>query len=161
MQPLFMSIETERKFLVKQDLWNTVKNEGAVYQQGYLLRSKTKTIRVRLVEDVKGYITIKGASKGASRPEYEYPIPVKDAHELLSHFCDAIISKKRFKIHVNDKLWEVDEFMGDNEGLIMAEIELEDEAENLVLPAWIGNEVTDDPRYYNSELSVNPYKNWH
>lgn len=155
-----MNIETERKFLMKPGLWDLAKKEGAVYRQGYLLRSKTQTIRVRLVEGDKGYITIKGESRGATRQEYEYPIPANDAQELLNRFCAAIVSKKRYKIKVNDKLWEVDEFMGDNEGLLIAEIELEDEAEKFVLPEWVGEEVTEDARYYNSELSVNPYKNW-
>ena len=155
-----MATETERKFLVKQNQWNTIKKDGAIYRQGYILRSQSKTIRVRLIEGGKGYITIKGESKGASRAEYEYAIPLKDAKELLTDFCDVVVSKKRFKIKVHGKLWEVDEFMDDNEGLIIAEIELQDEAETFISPEWIDKEVTGDTRYYNSELSVNPYKNW-
>ena len=155
-----MGEEIEKKFLVKQDLWNAIKKQSIVYRQGYLLRSKSKTIRVRLVEGDKGYITIKGESKGTSRAEYEYAIPAKDAQELLDDFCDAIVSKKRYTIKVYDKLWEVDEFLDDNEGLLIAEIELEDEAEKFTLPEWADREVTGDKRYYNSELSVHPYKNW-
>ncbi len=155
-----MNVETEKKFLVKQDLWNKVKKEGAIYRQGYLLRDKDKTIRIRLVEGEHGYITVKGKPEGASRLEYEYTIPEKDARELLAKFCDTIVSKKRYKIKVHGKLWEVDEFMDDNDGLVIAEIELEDEAEKFTLPGWIDKEVTGDQHYYNSELSVNPYKNW-
>lgn len=156
-----MGAETEKKFLVKSELWNAVKKEGIIYRQGYILRSKIKTIRIRLVEGDKGYITIKGESQGATRAEYEYSIPEKDARELLDGFCDAIITKKRYKLYAEDgKLWETDEFLDDNEGLVIAEIELDDEGEQFIKPAWTGEEVTGDPRFYNSELSVNPYKNW-
>lgn len=155
-----MGVEIERKFLVKKDLWNKVKQGGTLYRQGYMLREENKTIRVRLIVGDKGYITIKGKSEGFSRHEYEYAIPEKDAEELLGNFCDAVVSKKRYKINIEDKLWEVDEFLGDNEGLIMAELELKDEAEAFTLPEWIDTEVTGDKRYYNSELSVNPFKNW-
>jgi adenylate cyclase len=156
-----MGVETEKKFLVKEDLWNKVKKEeGTLYKQGYMLREEDKTIRIRLIEGDKGYITIKGKAKGFSRPEYEYPIPEKDAEELLANFCDAIVSKKRYKIKIDGQLWEVDEFLEDNEGLIVAELELKDETEQFNLPEWIDREITGNPRYYNSELSVNPFKNW-
>ncbi len=155
-----MGIEIEKKFLVKEDAWNRVKTKGLLYKQGYMMRDEDKTIRVRLVEGDKGYLTIKGKRSGFSRPEYEYPIPLKDAEELLQQFCDAIIVKKRYKITVHGKYWEVDEFLEDNEGLILAELELADESETFGLPDWIDKEVTADQRYYNSELSVNPFKNW-
>ena len=155
-----MGMEIERKFLVKQNLWNKVKKEGTIYRQGYLLRDKNKTIRIRVIEGDKGYVTIKGKTQNVSRLEYEYPLPEKDATEILKNFCDAIVSKRRYKIKVNDKLWEVDEFMDDNEGLIIAELELQDEKEAFTIPGWIDREVSEDSRYYNSELSVNPYKNW-
>lgn len=155
-----MGVEIEKKFLVKRDLWDKVKPNGKLYKQGYLLRSKEKTVRVRLIEGESGYITIKGKTTGFSRPEYEYAIPEKDAAELLKRFCDAIVSKHRFEIEVKGKLWEVDEFLDDNEGLIIAELELDDEKETFELPGWVDKEVTDDERYYNSQLSVHPYKNW-
>jgi len=155
-----MGVETERKFLVKKDLWNKVRKEGTRYRQGYMLRQEDKTIRIRLIEGDQGYITIKGKAQGISRPEYEYPLPEKDAEELLENFCDAVVSKKRYKINIEGKLWEVDEFLGDNEGLIVAELELKEESEQFNLPEWIDTEVTGDLRYYNSELSVNPFKNW-
>ena len=156
-----MGVETEKKFLVKEDLWHKLKKEeGTLYRQGYMLREADKTIRIRLIEGDKGYITIKGKAKGFSRPEYEYPIPGKDAEELLTNFCDAVVSKKRYKIKIDNHLWEVDKFLGDNEGLIVAELELKDETEQFNLPEWIDREITGNPRYYNSELSVNPFKNW-
>src|SRR6478609_11073459 len=136
-----MGVETEKKFLVKKELWNKVKQHGTLYRQGYMLREEDKTIRVRLIEGDKGYITIKGSVKGFSRPEYEYPIPEIDAEALLSNFCNAIVSKRRYKIKINGKLWEVDEFLEENEGLIVAEIELKDESETFNLPGWIDTEV--------------------
>jgi adenylate cyclase len=155
-----MGVEIEKKFLVKEDLWNKVKGEGTLYRQGYLLREENKTVRIRTVEGDQGYITIKGKVTGFFRPEYEYPIPGKEAEELLEKFCEVVITKKRHKIKVDDKLWEVDVFSGDNEGLIVAELELKDESERFRLPEWIDKEVTDDKRYYNSQLLVSPYKNW-
>ncbi len=137
-----------------------VKKEGTLYRQGYLLRQEDKTIRIRIIEKDKGYLAIKGKAHGFSRPEYEYPIPEKDAEELLENFCNAIVTKKRYKLNVDGKLWEVDEFLGDNEGLIVAELELKEEAEAFKLPDWTDIEVTGDQCYYNSELSVNPFKNW-
>ena len=155
-----MGVETEKKFLVKRDRWEKVKIQGTLYRQGYMLRNENKTIRIRLIEGEAGYLTIKGKTEGFSRPEYEYPIPEKDAEELLRNFCDAIVVKKRYTVKVEDKLWEVDEFLGDNEGLIVAELELKDEREVFHLPDWIDREVTEDPRYYNSQLSIHPFKNW-
>src|SRR5438270_10985009 len=119
-----MGIEIERKFLVSAEKWSrTLKGEGQVYRQGYILRDPDKTIRVRL-SDEQGFITVKGASTGASRPEYEYEIPLQDAKELLDNFCTSEISKIRYEIYFAGKLLEVDEFLDDNEGLIIAEIEL-------------------------------------
>lgn len=155
-----MGLEIEKKFLVKKERWEQVEAQGISYQQGYLLRQEDKTVRIRLVEGEGGYITIKGKTERASRPEYEYAIPQKDAKELLHHFCEAVVVKKRHKVTVAGKLWEVDVFMDDNEGLIVAELELDDEDEPFELPDWVDKEVTGDQRYYNSQLSVDPYKNW-
>lgn len=155
-----MGIEIERKFLVNKDAWSKIKANGILYRQGYLLREEGKSIRVRIVEGDKGYLTIKGKTNRFSRPEYEYPLPAQDAEELLQRFCSAVIEKKRYKITVNNKQWEVDEFLEDNEGLLVAELELSDENEAFQLPDWIEKEVTNDTRYYNSQLSVNPFKNW-
>lgn len=153
-----MAIEIEKKFLVKKDVWDKAeKSDGQFYRQGYLVTDPHKTIRVRIT-DTHGYLTIKGFSIGATRQEYEYEIPRNEAEELLDNFAVSNITKIRYTITHDSKIWEVDEFPGDNEGLIMAEIELTDENETFTLPEWIGQEVTGDERYYNSNLSLNPYK---
>ena len=155
-----MAIEIERKFLVDKEKWyNSSKGMGQVYKQGYVLTYPEKTIRVRIAED-KAFLTIKGKSIGASRAEYEYAIPVKDAEELLENFCSAVISKVRYKVKYGNHTWEVDEFLGDNAGLVLAEIELEHEEEPFDKPNWVSTEVTEDRRYFNSYLSVNPYNSW-
>jgi len=155
-----MGIEIERKFLVDHKQWRQIsKPEGIHYRQGYLATDAKTTVRIR-VKDKHGYITIKGISKGISRSEYEYPIPAEDAIEMLDTLAESEVEKTRYRIHFEGHLWEVDEFLGDNEGLIMAEIELKDETETFVKPGWITQEVSDDDRYYNSNLSKNPFKNW-
>ncbi|MGZ5284313.1 MAG: CYTH domain-containing protein [Kaistella sp.] len=155
-----MPLEIERKFLVKKELWQQWdKPSGELFRQGYLLTDPKKTIRVRQTAD-KGFITIKGISVGATRTEYEYEIPVSEAEELLDHFCGSELSKNRFKILFEGKLWEIDEFLGDNEGLIVAEIELQSEDEIFSIPNWVDIEVTSEEKYYNSNLTLNPYKNW-
>ncbi|MBU8881513.1 CYTH domain-containing protein [Kaistella sp. DKR-2] len=155
-----MALEIERKFLVKEKLWQqSDKPSGEFFRQGYLLTDPVKTVRVRQTAD-KGFITIKGISVGATRTEYEYEIPASDAEELLNEFSGSELSKTRYKIFFEGKLWEVDEFLGDNEGLIVAEIELESEDENFALPEWVDVEVTSEEKYYNSNLTLNPFKNW-
>ncbi len=155
-----MGIEIERKFLVDHEKWNqVVKSKGNHFRQGYLLSDDSRTIRVRVTDD-KAYITLKGGTTGISRKEFEYTIPIEEGMELLDIFSQSEIKKIRYCITYKDKLWEVDEFFGDNSGLIMAEIELNDEGEKFELPDWVTIEVSNDERYYNSNLSVNPYKNW-
>ena len=155
-----MGFEIERKFLVHKDKWNLVsKPKKDFYRQGYLFSDSNKTIRVRQTND-KGYITIKGSVIGLSRPEFEYEIPKADAEELLNQFSVSELIKVRYKILFKNKIWEVDEFLGDNLGLIVAEIELEHENEQFEIPDWIANEVTDDNKYYNSCLAKTPYCNW-
>lgn len=155
-----MDIEIERKYLVHKEKWAKLdKPKGIFFRQGYLLPDPQKTIRVRLTEKT-GFLTIKGLSVKASRPEFEYEIPKDEAKELLDAFAITEIEKTRYEITFNNKLWEVDEFSGDNKGLIIAEIELKSETEQFDLPIWVGAEVTDDGRYYNSNLSLHPFKNW-
>lgn len=155
-----MNIEIERKFLVDQEAWKTIsKPEGTLVMQGYIFTSETKSIRVRTMGS-RAYLTIKGKTNGAARDEFEYEIPLEDAKLLLANYSVALISKVRYRINYRQHLWEVDEFLQDNEGLIIAEIELTDENEVFETPAWVGTEVTDDSRYYNSSLSVNPVKRW-
>ncbi|MEO5649435.1 MAG: UPF0158 family protein [Ginsengibacter sp.] len=155
-----MALEIERKYLVNHQKWQALsKPAGQHYRQGYLLTDPKKTIRVRITE-TKSFITIKGESTGATRLEYEYEIPHKDAEELLNNFSTAELEKTRYKIIYKKKLWEVDEFSGENDGLIMAEIELQREDEIFEIPEWIAKEVTGDKRYYNANLVQNPYQNW-
>lgn len=155
-----MGKEIERKYLVDIETWNKLeKPPGTQFRQGYLLTDPDKTIRVR-VTDTKGYLTIKGISEGASRLEFEYEIPVEEARELLDKFSISELSKIRYTIVYKNKTWEVDEFLGDNAGLFVAEIELQSEDEVFDLPEWVTREVTEDKKYYNSNLTINPYKNW-
>lgn len=155
-----MGVEIERKFLVNNALWNKLeKPEGDFYRQGYLLTDPKKTIRVRQTSD-KGFLTIKGISVGATRAEYEYEIPFAEAKELLDHFAVAELSKIRYKISIDNHIWEIDVFSGKNEGLIVAEIELKSEDEKYGIPNWIAEEVTGEEKYYNSNLVTIPYKHW-
>ena len=155
-----MGLEIERKFLVDHEKWRQViKPPGTHYRQGYLLNDNKGVIRIR-VTDKQGFITLKGPTDGVTRKEYEYKIPIEDGIELLNGFAVSEVEKTRYKIQFAGKLWEVDEFSGDNTGLIMAEIELHSEADEFEKPDWITIEVSDDERYYNSYLSVNPYKSW-
>ena len=155
-----MAKEIERKFLIDLKKWGEVeKPPGHHYRQGYLLTDPQKTIRVRLT-DAGAFLTIKGISVGATRLEYEYEIPAADAKELLDNFSISELSKIRYEIEYKNKLWEVDEFLGDNAGLFVAEIELTDENEIFERPDWVTKEVTGEEKYYNANLTVNPYKNW-
>ncbi|MEC4986676.1 MAG: CYTH domain-containing protein [Oscillatoria sp. PMC 1068.18] len=154
-----MPLEIERKFLVKNDDWRKLAT-GTIYRQGYLTRTPEKTVRIRVVGK-QGYLTIKGKSSGNSRPEFEYSIPVEDAEEMLANLCEKpLIEKTRYKLNQGELIWEIDEFAGENQGLIIAEVELENENQVIELPGWLGEEVTDDPRYYNANLVSNPYCNW-
>ncbi len=155
-----MALEIERKYLVNKEKWNALaKPKGTLIRQRYLLIEADKTIRVR-IKDSKGYLTIKGRSVGATRLEYEYEIPQEDAAQLLNGFSVPEVKKVRYEILFNDKKWEVDEFLEDNIGLIIAEIELKEESEYFELPEWIGREVTVEKQYYNSHLTVMPFVKW-
>jgi len=152
-----MAVEIERKFLVNGDGWRNV--EGLVFRQGYLSTVKERTVRVR-VDGQSAKLTVKGINRGAVRKEFEYNIPVEDAEELLSLCEQPIIEKVRRRIAHGGLVWEVDEFFGENEGLVVAEVELEDEAQPIDKPAWIGEEVTHDPRFYNANLISHPFREW-
>ncbi len=154
-----MGIEIERKFLLTGTQWKQLA-EGVLYRQGYLSDVKERTVRVRTIAD-KAYLTIKGASQGAIRMEYEYEIPLQDAVTMLDELCiQPIIEKNRYVVEFQGNTWEVDEFFRENEGLVVAEIELESEDQLFEKPDWIGQEVTADKRYFNSNLAGNPYSNW-
>jgi CYTH domain-containing protein len=152
--------EIEHKYSVKPELWKNVRPSKSVeVKQAYLHSDPAKTIRVRTM-DGKGYITIKGATKGASRPEYEYEIPHADALELIAGFSSHVIEKKRHYVEYAGNTWEVDEFFGENEGLFVAEIELSSEDQEYALPGWTDRNITQDKRYSNSNLALKPYKTW-
>ncbi|MCM1983193.1 CYTH domain-containing protein [Lyngbya confervoides] len=154
-----MGIEIERKFLVAGDAWKH-QASGVRYRQGYLTRSPAVTVRIRLVGEV-GYLTVKGPVVNLTRPEYEYEIPGEDARQMLRHWCrDQIIEKNRYRIPFAGLIWEVDEFLGPNQGLILAEVELSDPAQPVDLPSWVDQEVSGDNRYYNSYLVQHPYTTW-
>lgn len=152
-----MGIEIERKFLVQGDAWRSA--EAVYYSQGYLNSDQQRTVRVRVAGGL-GYLTIKGSTQGATRVEFEYEIPLLEAKELLSLCEGPLIEKYRRKIYHKDFIWEVDEFLGDNLGLVVAEIELESEQQLFSRPDWVAQEVTQDARYYNSNLVKNPYLTW-
>jgi len=151
-----MAREIERKFLVNSDEYRK-SSTGVLYKQGYLSRSPDCTVRVRTAGD-KAWLTIKGQSSGASRSEFEYQIPYEDALLLFSLCEGGLVEKIRYRVPYEGMVWEVDEFMGQNEGLVIAEIELEYEDQPFSIPPWAGREVTGDPRYYNSNLAVKPFR---
>ena len=154
-----MGTEIERKFLLKNDGWRGL-GAGKRYRQGYLSTVKERTVRVRTAGD-KGFITVKGITVGDKRPEYEYEIPLSDANEMLDQLCERpLIEKTRYRIPQGPVVWEVDEFEGDNRGLITAEVELKDENQSVTPPDWIGQEVTGDPRYFNANLVAKPFTTW-
>ena len=154
-----MAVEIERKFLVADDSWRDAADEGVRMSQGYLSRETGRTVRVRLAGG-KACLTIKGAAEGISRAEFEYEIPSADAKELLGLCEPSVIDKTRFCVTYGQHVWEVDVFHGENEGLIVAEVELADESDQPELPPWIGGEVSDDRRYANSSLSRTPFCRW-
>lgn len=154
-----MATEIERKYLVKHDGWRS-QTRGTLYRQGYLVREPEKTVRVRVAGD-RGFLTIKSSTQGVSRSEYEYLIPLEDAQQMLDTLCtEPLIEKYRYLIEIGNLRWEIDEFLGDNQGLIVAEVELTDENQAIDLPDWIGVEVSHDPRYYNANLVKTPYSKW-
>lgn len=154
-----MGIEIERKFLMAGDGWRAL-GEPVLLRQGYLSSDPERVVRVR-IEGGLAMLTIKGRSVGASRGEWEYPIPLADAAELLERLCQQpLVEKYRRRIAFGGMTWEVDEFLGANAGLVVAEIELDAEDQAFGKPDWIGAEVTDDPRYYNSSLIRHPYSRW-
>lgn len=155
-----MALEIEKKFLVNKELWDAIEKPNAIFiKQAFVLQQDKKVARARIKAD-KAYLTIKGKSKGISRLEFEYEIPISDAEEMISELSGPSIEKDRYEIKFESHLWEVDVFFGENEGLIVAEIELTAEDEFFEKPGWVGEEVSDDPRYFNSNLENNPFSQW-
>ena len=154
-----MAIETERKFLLHY-LPTSLLVDGTLIRQGYMINRKNMVVRVRLSGD-QGFLTIKGATCNASRKEFEYPVPKQDAREMLLLFCkEPLIEKIRYQIQFKGFEWVIDQFSGDNQGLVVAEIELDSIDQPFEKPDWIGKEVTHDPKYFNSNLIEKPYSTW-
>ena len=155
-----MAQEIERKFLVTNDSWRKLA-KGQPYCQGYLATAEPgQSVRVRIVGD-QGFLTIKGPAQGVTRAEFEYSIPVADAEKMLDTLCQRpFIQKTRYRLLIGDVVWEIDEFEGDNAGLIVAEVELHSEEQPFEQPDWLGEEVSGQTRYYNSSLVKKPYSNW-
>ena len=154
-----MGQEIERKFTVRGESWKH-NAESKLYKQGYIDTSPESTVRVRLIED-QAFLTIKGRAVRGVRSEFEYEIPAPDANEILATLCKKpVIDKRRYVVQHNGMKWEIDEFHQDNAGLILAEVELSSIDQEIVLPEWIDVEVTNDPRYYNSNLVKFPYSKW-
>lgn len=155
-----MKAEIERKFLTLNSDWRAAATERIVLKQGYVPRAKGgPTVRVRIAGE-QGFLTLKGPTQGITRLEFEYPIPREDAEAMLKNFCGVIVEKFRWLVPFAGRTWEVDEFQGANEGLVVAELELEREDEPFETPPWLGREVSGDPRYFNSFLARLPYRDW-
>lgn len=154
-----MALEIERKFLVVGSSWRSDVVESREMRQGYLSVDPHATVRVRIAS-AHAHLTVKGITANATRDEFEYEIPVPDAVDMLSRLCVARVEKVRHRVPFSGLLWEIDEFAGLNDGLIVAEVELVDPDQPVDLPSWVGTEVTDDPRFANSNLGLSPYCDW-
>jgi adenylate cyclase len=153
-----MSVEIERKFLLTDDTWRDG-SPGRRILQGYLSQDPDRTVRIRISGE-NAWLAIKGRSVGITRVEFEYPIPLPDAETLLRLCLPSVIDKTRFLVPFGGHDWEIDVFHGENEGLVVAEVELADESVSPEIPLWIGAEVSSDPRYFNSSLAAHPYAKW-
>lgn len=155
-----MATEIERKFLLVSDEWRQQVSRSKSFRQGYLSNNPQASVRVRIADD-KATLNIKGMTIGVQRPEYEYEIPLHDATELLDQLCQRpLIEKTRHFVEFGGKLWEIDEFHGDNAGLVVAEVELDSSDEVIAMPAWAGKDVSHLERYYNVRLTQYPYSRW-
>ena len=155
-----MATEIEHKFLVRDDSWRRQVYRSEHLCQGYLASDEHRSVRIR-TSDEKAHLNIKSGTLGVSRTEYEYPIPLEDAREILDNLCrKPLLEKTRYYVRYGAHVWEIDEFEGDNAGLIVAEVELSNPDERFAKPSWVGEEVSDDPRYYNACLVDHPFKDW-
>ncbi len=155
-----MPLEIEHKFLLQNDDWKALASHSSNYKQGYLISDKKRSVRIRISND-KAWLNIKSATIGASRQEYEYEIPINEGLEIINTLCEKpLIEKTRHFVPILQHTWEIDVFSGENDGLIIAEIELSEINESFHIPDWIGTDVTLDLRYYNNSLCKNPYKLW-
>jgi adenylate cyclase len=157
-----MAVEIERKFLVRNDSWRDAVTRSATFKQGYVVTGSREkgSVRVRVTDD-EAWLNLKSVTRGIQRLEFEYPLPLQDAMQILDSLCESpIIEKTRYYIDFEGHTWEVDVFEGENKGLVVAEVELDSVNESLSLPEWVGSEVTDDVRYYNACLVKHPFNAW-
>ncbi len=154
-----MPQEIERKFLLANDNWKAEVDHAVTIKQGYLNSAKERTVRIRITGE-QAFLTIKGPVSGVTRPEFEYEVPVNDALAMIGLCEQPVIEKTRHYLETGTHTWEIDVFAGENEGLAVAEIELSSEAEDFAQPFWLGEEVSDDSRYYNSSLIKQPFRLW-
>jgi adenylate cyclase len=152
--------EIERKFLVANDAWRATADRGRRFAQAYLAETDRAAIRVRIIDGTSAVFTIKAAKSGLSRQEFEYPLPLADAEALTELRQGSVLQKTRFRTPHAGHTWEVDVYSGDNDGLVIAEIELDSEDATVELPSWVGREVTGEVRYYASRLSARPFRSW-
>lgn len=155
-----MPQEIERKFLVADDRWRRDAQAGRELLQAYLCETGRAVVRLRVVDGAEAFLTIKSAEAGLSRAEFEYPVPVADAQALMALRHGSMLAKTRFNVPYAGRVWEVDVYSGENEGLLIAEIELESGTERVKLPPWLGREVTGEARYYASRLAREPFRSW-
>ena len=154
-----MAKEIERKFLIDISGVESI-GSGSRIKQGYISTTDNTAVRIR-VSGTVAYLTLKGENQGATRPEFEYEIPIEDANEIIKELCSGpVIDKTRYLVEYGSHTWEIDVFHGDNDGLIVAEVELESETEEVDLPKWVINEVTGEVKYYNISLLDNPFNKW-
>jgi len=155
-----MALEIERKFLVRGDAWRAAARSRSLLRQGYLANTARASIRVRL-DGEQGWLSVKAMTPGRARAEYEAPIAAVDAQDMLARLCESpLIEKWRHIVPHDGNRWEIDEFLGDNAGLVIAELELDSEQQEFALPEWLGREVTEEPRYYNFRLAQQPFGRW-
>lgn len=153
------TIEIERRFLLNNTQWRRFASTPQVLKQGYLSVEKERTIRIRIIAD-KAWLTLKGYISDISRSEFEYPIPLSDAHTMLDTMCPFVVEKNRYIVHYQNFTFEIDEFHGDNAPLVLAELELPNEHTPYPTPNWLGREITSDERFTNAYLSKHPYSTW-
>ena len=154
-----MGLEIERKYLLKNEDWRKEVESKSIIKQGYLNSNPLRTVRIRITNN-KGFLTIKSKNEGSKRKEFEYVIPLTEAQDLILLCEQPIIEKTRYLVPINNHTWEIDIFEGINKGLEVAEIELSQENESFEIPNWIGKEVTEEIKYYNSQLIENPFTTW-
>ncbi|HAO33575.1 MAG TPA: CYTH domain-containing protein [Candidatus Competibacter sp.] len=155
-----MGLEIERKFLIRDESWRQQVERSATMRQGYLTSDARCSVRVRVAGE-RGFLNIKSGTLGIQRSEFEYPIPAAEAEEMLDTLCEQpLLEKTRHFVRHGQHLWEIDEFAGDNAGLIVAEVELRHPDELFARPDWLGEDVSQDIRYYNSQLARHPYRTW-